>query len=81
MGELQNTAFNWIWKAENVLESQSRIRDIILATLERLQDRLVRSRMAERELNDFIERYWSDIKGDDHAFEEDIRAKLEKITA
>ncbi|WP_296848851.1 hypothetical protein, partial [uncultured Methanobrevibacter sp.] len=26
-------------------------------------------------------RYWSDIKGDDHAFEEDIRAKLEKITA
>jgi hypothetical protein len=81
LGELQNTAFNWIWKAENVLESQSRIRDIILATLERLQDRLVRSRMAERELNDFIERYWSDIKGDDHAFEEDIRAKLEKITA
>ena len=79
LGELQNTAFNWIWKAENVLESQNRIRDIILATLERLQDRLVRSRLAERELNDFIERYWSDIKGDDHAFEEDIHAKLDKI--
>ena len=79
LGELQNTTFNWIWKAENVLESQSRIRDIILATLERLQDRLVRNRMTERELNDFIERYWSDIKGDGHAFEEDVRAKLDKI--
>ena len=79
LGELQNTAFNWIWKAENVLESQSRIRDIILATLERLQDRLVRNQMAEREMNDFIEHYWSDIKGDDHAFEEDVRAKLDKI--
>lgn len=80
LGELQNTAYNWIYKSENVLQTQSRIKEIILATLERLQDRLCRNRSTKRELIDFVQHFWSKIQGDDKSFSQDVHAKLEKIS-
>lgn len=79
LSELQNTAFSWLFKAEGVLQAQSRIKEILLASLERLQDRLGRSDSTNRELTDLVEHYWSEIQMDGNAYSQDIRNKLSKI--
>ncbi len=79
LGELQNIALGWIWKAENLLHSQSKITEIITASLERFQDRMIRNEQIRRELVCFVEHFWSDIQNEDNAFGEDVRNKLEKM--
>ena len=79
--ELQNVGINWIWKAERLLRSQSRIRDIICAAIERFLDRMVRNDRTRPEFVDFIDRNWSALETDADAFAADVHRILEKLTA
>ncbi len=79
LGELQNIGINWIWKTENLLHSQCKITKIISAALERFQDRMIRNNQTHREMVGFVEHFWSEIQNEGSAYQEDIRAKLEKF--
>jgi len=79
LGELRNIGFNWIWKAETLLHSQTKITEIICAALERFQDRMIRNAETRRELVGLVEYFWGDIQNEGAAYGEDIRSKLEKI--
>lgn len=80
MRELRNTGENWIWKTERLLRAQSRIPDIVCAAIERFQDRIVRNKVARRELVDFLERNWSLVQSGGDSYAEDIRTRIGNLT-
>lgn len=80
MRELNNTGENWVWKAERLLRTQSKIPDIVCAALERCQDRIVRNAVARRELVAFLERNWSLVQSGGDSYAADLRGRLEKLT-
>jgi len=79
LSELQNVAIHWIWKAENLLNTQNRIMEIICAALERFEDGMVRNAEVKRELISLVEARWGVIQNDGNSWLSDVRGRIDKI--
>ena len=79
VAELQNTAIHWVWKTENLLNTQNRIVEILCAALERFEDRVIRNETVRREWIALVESRWGLLQNDGHACLNDIRGRMDKI--
>jgi hypothetical protein len=79
LSELQNVAIHWIWKSENLLNTQNRIMEIICAALERFEDGMVRKAEVKRELISLVEAHWGVIQNDGNSWLSDVRGRIDKI--